>query len=112
MCDDRQLSAAEHWKRSSRCSSGQCVEVALMPGMVYVRDSKDRQKVISVELSDWASFVACVRGLPGGEQCSVVGRTHGRQVLLGYRHDQAELSFTRHEWEAFVEGIRAGEFEL
>jgi hypothetical protein len=61
-------SATLAWRRSSRCESGSCVEVALAGDGVAIRDSKH----------------------PGG----------------------ANLLFTRGEWEAFVEGVRAGDFEF
>lgn len=54
------------WQKSSYCGSSACVEVALTPQAVFVRDSKNPQ----VE----------------------------------------PLSFTMDEWSAFVQGVRAGEF--
>jgi predicted secreted Zn-dependent protease len=56
------------WRKSSRCSSGTCVEVSFAEGKVAVSDSKN---------------------LPG-------------PVLV----------FTESEWQAFLEGVRHGEFDL
>ncbi|MEV4814251.1 DUF397 domain-containing protein [Micromonospora tulbaghiae] len=50
------------WRKSTRSSgnSGNCVEVAdNLPGVVGVRDSKDRQgPVLAFTPSSWAAFVA------------------------------------------------------
>lgn len=56
------------WRRSSRCGSTTCVEVAMVDDQYLVRDSKNP--------------------------------------------DAATLSFTREEWDAFVQGVTAGEFEF
>jgi hypothetical protein len=55
------------WKKSSRSDSqgAQCVEVAITPDVVGVRDSKDREgAVLAFAATDWASFV---EGLKAGE---------------------------------------------
>lgn len=66
----RDLSGAV-WHKSTRSggNGGDCVEVAVnLPGVVAVRDTKDR--------------------------------------------DGAALVFTHSEWEAFVAGVRDGEFDI
>ena len=56
------------WRKSARCGTAACVEVAKVDDVYLVRDSKN----------------------PTG----------------------AVLSFTEHEWAAFVEGVEAGEFRF
>ena len=56
------------WRRSSRCGSTTCVEVAKVGDEYLVRDSKNP--------------------------------------------DAAALSFTKEEWDAFVLGVNAGEFQF
>ena len=56
------------WRRSSRCASTTCVEVAKVDDLYLVRDSKNP--------------------------------------------DATALEFTEAEWEAFVEGVAAGEFRF
>ena len=56
------------WKRSTFCGETSCVEVAVTPDSIGVRDSK---------------------------------LTHS-----------PVLSFTRSEWDAFVRGVKNGEFDL
>ncbi|WP_328464530.1 DUF397 domain-containing protein [Actinoplanes sp. NBC_00393] len=56
------------WRKSSRCGTSTCVEVAKVDDQYLVRDSKNP--------------------------------------------DAATLSFTKAEWDAFVEGVTAGEFRF
>ncbi|MFE1902224.1 DUF397 domain-containing protein [Streptomyces gardneri] len=58
---DITASAAElTWRKSSYSGAegGQCVEVAVCPGTVYVRDSKDKTaRPLSLAPEGWAVFV-------------------------------------------------------
>jgi hypothetical protein len=50
------------WRRSSRCESGSCIEVAQFDGMIAMRDSKDvagPMLIFSVE--EWTAFLAGAR---------------------------------------------------
>lgn len=51
------------WVRSSRCSNGACVEVAVEDGRVLVRDSKlgEESPVLAFSPSDWRTFLATAR---------------------------------------------------
>jgi hypothetical protein len=55
--------AAWHKSTFSNGSGGNCVEVARnLPGVVAVRDSKDRGgPVLTLTASDWLAFVSGVR---------------------------------------------------
>ncbi|MEU4622490.1 DUF397 domain-containing protein [Actinoplanes sp. NPDC023801] len=56
------------WRKSSRCGTSTCVEVAKVEEQYLIRDSKNPEA--------------------------------------------AALSFTQEEWDAFVEGVAAGEFRF
>ncbi|MEJ3749367.1 DUF397 domain-containing protein [Actinomycetes bacterium KLBMP 9797] len=51
--------AAIHgWRKSSRCDTSACVEVARVPGGVAVRDGKDREGAVLIfRVEWWQSFV-------------------------------------------------------
>ena len=50
------------WRRSRRCESAECVEVAPTAGHVSIRDSKDpKGQVLRFTAAEWAVFVAGVR---------------------------------------------------
>ena len=52
------LSAGDIWSRSTRCESGQCVEVQIADsGDVRMRDGKDRQDVLSFSRPQWTEFI-------------------------------------------------------
>jgi len=56
------------WKKSSRCSSGGCVEVMLDEKKVLVRDSEDPQSPeLSFGAAVWETFI---EGLKSGELTS------------------------------------------
>ncbi|WP_229071862.1 DUF397 domain-containing protein [Actinoplanes sp. DH11] len=56
------------WRKSSRCGTSTCVEVAKVENQYLIRDSKNPEA--------------------------------------------AALAFTKDEWDAFVEGVTAGEFRF
>lgn len=66
--DDRtsQAIAEPAWFKSSYSAGdgGQCVEVAVAPGTVHVRDSKNKTgPVLAVASDEWAAFVKFTAGL-------------------------------------------------
>jgi hypothetical protein len=49
------------WRRSSRCSSGSCVEAARTAESWLVRDSKeDSGPILSFSRSEWKAFISAV----------------------------------------------------
>jgi hypothetical protein len=50
------------WRRSRRCASGACVEVATDGDRYFVRDSKKPEAVaLEFTRAEWAAFVAGVQ---------------------------------------------------
>jgi hypothetical protein len=53
------------WRRSTRCGSSACVEVAIGRGSVFVRDSKDpKGPVLTFTAAEWSAFAD---GVAAGE---------------------------------------------
>lgn len=51
------------WERSSACTDGTCVEVAMLEDAVLVRDSKSLAHTpLTYTHDEWRAFVAGVRG--------------------------------------------------
>ncbi len=57
---------AARWRKSSACSSGQCVEVAFIDQLVAVRDSKQQGvgPVLIFSRDEWSAFLT---GVTSGE---------------------------------------------
>ncbi len=54
--------SALRWHRSSKCDNAYCVEVAVAPGLVLVRDSASTAgKVLVFCVAEWKIFLARVR---------------------------------------------------
>ena len=50
------------WRKSSHSKSGNCVEVAGLPGAALVRDTKDRDgAVLAFKAAVWAAFLGGAR---------------------------------------------------
>lgn len=61
------------WRRSTRCSGGQCAEVAHADDTVYIRDNKDTSRPpISVPIDVWEDFTDAVTA---GEFLWLAGKT-------------------------------------
>lgn len=122
---------ADGWARSSRCVQGDCLEARRVDEVVVVRDSKLGNLVLQRWTDDeWQRLLAAVvargpvgidddyRRLVGHVGCwPPIGQAktgvdiHGAEVRLGmHRHET--LTFTFEEWNAFVAGVLAGEFNL
>lgn len=53
------------WRRSTRCSSeSACVEVAIEPGRVQMRNSQRPDAVVEFDADEWATFL---NGVTEGE---------------------------------------------
>ncbi len=50
------------WRRSTRCDTGLCVEVAHIADATAIRDSKDADgPILTFTRAEWLAFVAGVR---------------------------------------------------
>jgi predicted secreted Zn-dependent protease len=55
-------SGAPQWRRSTKCASGNCVEVAEVDGQIMVRDSKNPGLApLPFTQAEWRAFVAGVK---------------------------------------------------
>jgi hypothetical protein len=57
-----ELDSATIWRRSRRCDSGACIEVAHVGGGLAMRDSKDPGGPrLTFTVGEWRAFLAGVR---------------------------------------------------
>lgn len=102
------------WTTSTRCDHGACVDVGFVMSadldQVLVRDSKHPDgPVIAYSPAEWAAIVdaatfarpGCIAYLPGGTAAWLGETDAGERVWL---------EFTLAEIDAWVAGVRAGEF--
>lgn len=59
MSEDRSSTAT--WQRSTRCDSGQCVEVARGDGYVMVRNSSRPDAVLTLSADQWHTLVGAIK---------------------------------------------------
>lgn len=100
------------WIRSSRCESGNCVEVARDGSTVLVRDSKNPDApALPFSERQWMGFLSNVRS---GHLPWTVNRQGDGKVVISAPSDPHgnRLRFYDSEWSAFVEGAKAGNFDL
>ncbi|BCK59358.1 hypothetical protein NWFMUON74_71300 [Nocardia wallacei] len=110
---------ATGWFTSSRTNNGnQCVEVRFDGDAVLIRDSKFRrdpahrpadEPVITVTAGEWMAFLDAVIG-GTARTAGLIART-AADGSTTVSHADLALTYTPGEWDAFVAGARAGEFD-
>jgi hypothetical protein len=103
------VSADHWWHRSSKCSGGDCVVVALVGRVVMVRDSMIPLSVSpgqAWEIDEWWELLAALKAgtpHPGVDPIGI-----SRTQLGLDRHEP--LVFRQSDWWPFVEDVKAGGF--
>lgn len=97
------------WHRSFKCSGGGCVEAARLGGLVLVRDSKLKgdSPVQEWPVAAWSDLLRVIKKDSGPRPWEW---TESFAKVRLTRND-VELTFTAAEWDAFVAGVLAGDFE-
>jgi hypothetical protein len=54
-------SAVSAWRKSIRCESQQCVEVAQVDGRMAIRNSTDTSRHLIFEAAAWQTFMTTLR---------------------------------------------------
>ncbi len=102
-----------NWISSSFCSDGSCIRIDYVDGHVHVAD--EHGHTIRLDPETWATVVdgfhaGHTNPLPNSIRVGPNGVT-----WAGARPDNpnrlATLRYTRAEWDAFVAGVNAGDFD-
>ena len=110
------------WIRSSYSSNGYCVEVHHEDHRVLLRDSKYEERgeespVIEFTPSGWRSFLFVAQEWDRDRPVTISGVVlsnqayHGEDAICLIVDAHQHLHFTMQEWDAFVSGVYAGEFQ-
>ncbi|MDR7303516.1 DUF397 domain-containing protein [Haloactinomyces albus] len=114
--------ARTDWFKSSHSNPSQdCVEVKFGEGLVSIRDSKYRrdpanspanEPIIRVTSEEWLAFLGELTGsrTVGGGVLSVETTAQGMRLLRSARSGTT-LLYTEPEWQSFLAGVRAHEFD-
>lgn len=101
-----------HWRRSSFCDHGACIDVANFGDLWYVRDSKNPDGPVLVYTAD--EWQAIVRQATVGRPACWARLLDGSTAWVGETAaaERTWLEFTEAEVVAFLAGVRAGEFRV
>ncbi|WP_405178909.1 DUF397 domain-containing protein [Nocardia sp. NBC_01377] len=109
------------WFTSSRSNNGnQCVEVRFVGDVVSVRDSKYRrdpaallcdEPIITVTATEWTSFLTVLASGGSAYGPTALTALTTSDGATSLRHGEITLTYTPEEWDAFIAGVRDGEFD-
>lgn len=111
------------WVKAARSggNGGNCVEVQAYHGAVYIRDSKygrnpanlpENEPIIELPASEWAAFLASVANTSNPASATAPSVTYLASGLVTLEFRGTTLTYTTPEWDAFLNGVRGGEFDL
>ncbi|MGH3566590.1 MAG: DUF397 domain-containing protein [Pseudonocardia sp.] len=110
------------WFKSSFSNgSGTCVEVRFHDALVSIRDSKHprqqandpgNEPIITVTTEEWTAFLDELDGHAiAGPDGSLIVEDSPHGPLLRATRQRTALSFTHAEWQSFLAGVHAHEFD-
>lgn len=90
------------WKTSSYSSGGNCVEV-------WRKSTFSADQCVEVGIFKTSTLSAT----QGESRCVEVGADEDHILVRHSKnHDAGTIPYTYPEWKAFIEGVKAGEFDL
>ncbi|MEU6376686.1 DUF397 domain-containing protein [Streptomyces sp. NPDC046909] len=103
------------WQRSSYCGSGDsCIHIAATPGTVHLTESSDPTgAILTATPATFATFLTALKRQPHSDRPAIQA-TLGKDDTVRIHNTTAPhttVTTTRPEWDAFVLGVQAGEFD-
>jgi len=112
---------SEWFKSSASNGGGTCVEVRFHGHRVSIRDSKyrrdpahdpHREPIITITAERWTAFLDDLTGHPTrGTDAALIVASSPDGSLLHAANQGTTLRFTHAEWQAFLAGVHAHEFD-
>jgi hypothetical protein len=107
-------STTNWFKSSHSASNSSCVEVKFDPHTVSIRDTKDNGNgpIIAVTPTQWTTFLATLNDQPTTETSYALTtrNTPDQGTILRATATGTTLRFTKTEWDMFLAGVHAHEF--
>ncbi|MEV5874007.1 DUF397 domain-containing protein [Streptomyces sp. NPDC052101] len=98
----------QNWQKSSYCSEGDsCIHIATTPGTIHLTESSDPTGAILTTTP--ATFGALLTALK--KEPAPTGRGDNDDAPFRLRSKDTVVTTTLRKWNAFVLGVRAGEFD-
>ncbi|ANP49841.1 hypothetical protein J2Z21_004643 [Streptomyces griseochromogenes] len=96
------------WQKSSYCSEGNaCIYIAATPGTIHLTESTDPTgAVLTTTPAAFRSLLTALKQEP-----APANRSDEGDAPFRLRSADIMVTTTRHKWNAFVLGVRAGEFD-
>lgn len=102
------------WRTASYSGNGDnCVEVAVAPSGMLLRDTKDHGTgpVVAFSADQWAAFLRATATASTSANGAVSVEHDGTGTRVYAASTGVALRFTPGEWTAFRNGVRDGEFD-
>ncbi|MEU5532591.1 DUF397 domain-containing protein [Streptomyces sp. NPDC020362] len=96
------------WQKSSYCPEGNsCIHIATTPGTVHLTESADPSRaVLTTTPTAFGALLSALKKEPAPGL-----RSDADATPLRLRSADTVVTTTRGKWNAFVLGVRAGEFD-
>lgn len=92
------------WIKSSRCATGSCVEVAFVPEWIKSSGCTTGSCVEVAFGAPWTRSASCTGGT------CVEAQIGADQVVVRDKEGRT-VEYDADEWDAFIEGVKRGEFD-
>lgn len=106
------------WQKSSYCSEGaSCIHISATREAVRITESADPTgAILTTTRADFGALLAVLKGEPDSTAPIEItfGEGNGEETSV-HLHEtnapQTVVTTDRHKWDAFILGVRAGEFD-
>ncbi|MFJ9867119.1 DUF397 domain-containing protein [Streptomyces sp. NPDC101165] len=103
------------WQKSSYCSEGaSCIHISATPEAVRITESADPAgAILTTTPADFGALLAALKEEPDSTSPIEItfGANNAEETPVHLHAPNTVVTTTRHQWDTFVLGVRAGEFD-